>query len=65
MPVPHCMSIGQAAKRLGVSVSLVRRLVRQGVGPTMTRVGGRWMVREDHLLAWLDERARPSESAAA
>jgi predicted DNA-binding transcriptional regulator AlpA len=37
---------------------------RDGDGPPRTRIGGRVLVREDHLSAWLDSHAEAPAGAA-
>jgi excisionase family DNA binding protein len=47
------LSVAQAAERLGLSPSLIRRYCRQGrLG---VRVGGRWVISSDHLEQFVKE----------
>ena len=47
------LSVAQAAERLDLSPSLIRRYCRQGrLG---VRVGGRWVIPSDHLEQFVKE----------
>ena len=47
------LSIPQAAQRLGLSASLIRRYCRQGrLG---IKVGGRWVIPLDHIEQFVKE----------
>ena len=65
MPVPLCLSVPAVARRLGVHVCTLRGWIAAGRGPTVTRLEGKVLVREDHLLAWLDSRASDAGQRAA
>ena len=65
MPVPLCLSVPAAARRVGVHVCTLRASIAAGRGPTVTRIEGKVLVRTDHLLAWLDSRADDAGQRAA
>jgi excisionase family DNA binding protein len=51
-------SLREAAALLGVSLATLRRLLRSGRGPTVTRLSERRIgIRDSHRLAWLDAQA--------
>ena len=57
MLVPRCLSISEAAERLDVVSATLRAWLRRGTGPVATRIGGRVVIRDDHLLEFLDQHA--------
>ncbi len=65
MPLPNCLSVAAAARRVGVHVDTLRGWIAAGRGPVVTRIEGRVLVRDDHLLAWLDSRASDAGQRAA
>ena len=50
-----CLSIGEVAKYLGLTVSTVYRLVKRGTIPGF-KVGGQWRFTQDNLEAWIMDR---------
>ena len=50
-----CLSIGEVAKYLGLTVSTVYRLVKRGAIPGF-KVGGQWRFAQDNLEAWIVDR---------
>jgi predicted DNA-binding transcriptional regulator AlpA len=55
----------EATKRARVSERTFDRVLARGDGPTITRIGGRVLIREDHLDAWIERCAeRPIQKAA-
>ena len=66
MPVvPSCLSLHVVAKRLDIHVNTLRSWIAAGRGPVVTRIEGRVVVRDDHLLTWLDSRASDAGQRAA
>ena len=63
--IPACWSMQDAATQLGVHPETLRRLCRDGKGPTVTRVGARLVIREDHAMQWLDSKAERGGQVAA
>ena len=57
MTTLRCMSFAEAAARCNVVPKTLRKWVRRGGGPVVTRIGGRVLVREDHLREFLDQHA--------
>ena len=55
--VPACSSVREVAKRLGVGENTLREWLRRGTGPVATRINGRVVIRDDHLLEFLDQHA--------
>ena len=51
----QCLSIGEVAKYLGLTVSTVYRLVKRGAIPGF-KVGGQWRFAQDTLEAWIVDR---------
>jgi hypothetical protein len=47
----------EAARMIGVSPGLLRKLSREGRGPTVVRLGRARLYRLADLQKWLDERA--------
>ena len=47
-----CLSIGEVAKYLGLTVSTVYRLVKRGAIPGF-KVGWQWRFTQDNLEAWI------------
>ena len=50
-----CVSIGEVANYLGLTVSTVYRLVKRGAIPGF-KVGGQWRFTQDNLEAWIVDR---------
>ena len=44
----------EAAERARVHVATLNSLIRNGQGPALTCIGGKTLIREDRLTAWLD-----------
>lgn len=44
----------EAATRARISLRLLDKLIAAGTGPTVTRIAGRVLIREQHLAEWLD-----------
>ena len=55
----------EAAARLRVSERTLDRALASGTGPTVTRIGSRVMIREDHLDAWIEGCSEISARNAA
>ncbi len=55
----------EACEIARISQRQMELLVRSGRGPVVTRIGGKFLVRDDHLSEWLDGLAVPSASKAA
>ena len=53
------LTIEQVSKLFKCHIRTATRLIAERVVPGGLKVGGRWMVREDVLTAWLDEQSRP------
>ena len=51
------ISVGQAAREAGVSVDVVRRLLRAGL-PGSRRIGRRWQLEADSWRHYIAERTR-------
>ena len=63
--VPICMRLPEVAQHARITLATLHRLLRAGGGPTVTRIGGRVVVQEDHYRAWLDQNAQPSRDSKA
>jgi excisionase family DNA binding protein len=55
--LPEVMPLTDAATRLGVSTKTLRRAIDAGDLVASEVARGRWVVRRDELLAWVDARA--------
>ena len=53
----HFLTIEDVAKRFGVNVTTVYRLVRRGKLPAF-KVGNQWRFSEARLLEWVADRER-------
>lgn len=53
-----------AAARCGVSVRTLERLIDRGDGPPVTRLGGRVLIPETGLAAWIAANTRQHRQAA-
>ena len=51
----QCLSIGEVATYLDLTVSTVYRLVKRGAVPGF-KVGGQWRFSRDKLEAWITEQ---------
>jgi len=60
---PKLLTKKDAAKRLSVSVRTLERQIENGTGPAIARIGGRVLLPEDALAAWVS--ARIEQPAAA
>ena len=64
--VPICLRLPEVAEHARITLPTLHRLLRAGAGPTVTRIGGRVVVQEDHYRAWLErntQSARDGEAA--
>ena len=59
------LRLDEAAERAALSERSLRRQIKQGVGPAVTRLGGAVRVRSDMLESWLIERTTPRQDRAA
>lgn len=55
----------EASQRARVSERTFDRVLASGDGPTVTRIGGRVLIREDHLDIWIERCAEPPIQKAA
>ena len=55
------MTLGETAKRARITHRTLMAHIASGIGPTVTKLGGRTLIREDHFLAWLDQNARSGD----
>ena len=53
----HYLTIEQVARRFGVNVTTVYRLVQQGKLPAF-KIGKQWRFRESRLEEWVADRER-------
>jgi excisionase family DNA binding protein len=42
-----------AAKQHGLSESFLRKVIREGRGPSYSKIGNRFLIRDSDMLAWL------------
>ena len=49
----------EAAARMRVHPATLNALIRNGRGPATTAIGGKSLIREDALTAWLDASTEP------
>ncbi len=54
----------EAARAARICVRQLELLVKAGRGPTVTRLGGKFLVRSDHLEKWVESMAQPSIDGA-
>ncbi|GAN55467.1 helix-turn-helix transcriptional regulator [Tanticharoenia sakaeratensis] len=54
---PECMSMREAARRVGISAATLCRVIARGTGPRSVQIGRRRLIRADHLAEWLDQRS--------
>ena len=52
-PEPRFVTLVEAAWRTGVSEDTIRRRVKDGTIPAVL-LAGKWRIREDHLLGWVE-----------
>jgi excisionase family DNA binding protein len=53
-------TVKETAAIIGVGEPTLRTMLREGRGPTVTRLGLRRIgIRTSHLMQWLDSRAQP------
>ncbi|NPD68282.1 helix-turn-helix domain-containing protein [Lichenicola cladoniae] len=55
----------EAAERARVHVVTLNTLIRSGHGPAVTRLGGKALIREDSLQAWLEASTERSPTMVA
>ena len=48
------LTIDECAARLRISVRTLQRLIADGRGPVLTRIGGKVFVRVDQLTGWIE-----------
>jgi predicted DNA-binding transcriptional regulator AlpA len=57
--IPRIHSLKEFAELMGISIATLRRMIRTGVGPTITRMSARRVgIRDDHGRQWQDARAQ-------
>jgi hypothetical protein len=57
--IPRIHSLEEFAEMMGISIATLRRLIKAGLGPTITRMSARRIgVRDDHGRRWQDSRAQ-------
>ena len=54
---PSCLTIQEVAKRFGVNVTTVYRLVQHGKLPAF-KVGNQWRFSEERLAQWIMDHER-------
>ncbi len=54
----------EAAQRARISPRLLDREIADGRRPTITRIGGKVLIREDHLAEWIDSLSVPPTRVA-
>lgn len=59
------MTLPETADRARITQRTLLSHIAAGTGPTVTKLGRRTLIREDHYLAWLDRNARSGGQAAA
>ncbi len=52
----------EAATKARISVRYLRKQIANGVGPAVTKIGARVLIRSDELQAWL-KRMTPGDNA--
>lgn len=51
------LTIDECAARLRISVRTLQRLIADGRGPVLTRIGGKVFVRVDQLTGWIERNS--------
>lgn len=51
--LPHLLPLRDAAQAYGLALSTLRRHIREGHGPVITRIGRRQFVTPDDLSLWI------------
>ena len=59
------LTLKEAAPHTRLHPETLGRLVRGGKGPAATRLGGRILISEDNLSAWLAANTDPQPARAA
>ena len=57
------MTLPETAERARITTRTLMAHIAGGTGPTVTKLGGRALIRDDHFLAWLDANARQGNAA--
>jgi hypothetical protein len=59
--VPVVFTKPEAAAKVRINLRSLERRIEDGSGPRVTRIGRRALIREDHLVEWLDRCASASK----
>lgn len=65
MQAEDLMTLPETAERARVTQRTLLSHIAAGTGPTITKIGRRTLIREDHFREWLDRNARSGGRAAA
>ena len=52
-------TLKEAAEHSRLSLRAFERLRAEGKGPVVTKLGGKFLVRSDHLAEWIEAAATP------
>ena len=59
------LSVDEAAARVRISVRTLQRLIADGRGPALTRIGGRRFIGAEQLGRWVERNTAPADVQAA
>ena len=54
------LTLDETAERARISMRTLLKLVADGRGPVITKLGARTFVRADHFAQWIEGNARPA-----
>ena len=58
------MTLPETADRARITQRTLLSHIAAGTGPTVTKIGRRTLIRDDHFREWLERNARPGREAA-
>ena len=64
MPVPKLMTLPETAEMARITLRMLMRQLAAGRGPTVTKIGTRSLIREDHYAAWIEQKAQTPATPA-
>ncbi|WP_428377748.1 helix-turn-helix transcriptional regulator [Lichenicoccus sp.] len=60
MPDLDLLTLDETAERARISMRTLLKLVAEGRGPVITKLGARTFVRADHFAQWIEGNAQTS-----